>query len=815
LLLAAPPAFVAGTSLAARRGVLIKGGGPLEALATIRTVLFDKTGTLTVGGARLVAIETASGTSANEALRLAASLEQASHHVLAATIVAAARGQGLRLVPPQEVRETLGSGLEGQVEGRRVAVGSLALVHGEGRLEEWARRAARRAAWRSALTVFVAVDGRVVGVLLFADELRRETPRAIQAMRGLGVDKIVMLTGDRAEAAETIAAALDLNAVLAERIPADKVDAVATERRRAPTLMVGDGINDAPALAAATVGVAMGAAGASASSEAADVVVLVDRLDRVAEAVAIARRTRAIALQSIVVGMTLSGVAMVAAAFGYLTPVAGAVLQEVIDVAVILNALRALSPIGAFDARPMPEGAATQLRDEHLKVEMSLERLRQIANALDEAEGGEAIKLIREADRIVQKEIVPHERADEEAVYPLVSGYLHDAHGLGAMSRAHREIMHQARLLARLAEALQPGEVEAYLVRDAQRIVESIESLVHIHNAQEEDIYDHAAARVALAPRRTRWRVALAGGAVACALAVGAFVWSDTLRSYVGELRASAARSASLRAEIGAVATRRIEAKVPGVVVAVYCSIGASVKAGDLCAALDAAPYQSAVERAQAARDEARRRLDAAKQGPKPEEPVAEAPPAPEEKAPTVKGKPGGKAKPAPKPKPPRAAATPKPRGFGEDAVDRKNAAIERETENLAESETALNMALAKLDATKIVAPADGLIVARSVTPGASVAEEGARTLFLLAEDIGAVRVATRVDARALGALGPGDTIRFTVETFPGRSFEGEIVQLAKAQRSPGAIDLVIVARNDEQLLKPGSAVRIKLSGAW
>ena len=198
-------------------------------------------------------------------------------------------------------------------------------------------RALRRAAWRSALSVFVAVDGRTIGALLLADELRRETPRAVQALRTVGVSRIVMVTGDRAEAAETIGAALDLDAVLADREPADKVDAVATERRQNVTIMVGDGINDAPALAAADVGIALGARGASASSEAADVVILVDRLDRVSDAIAIAIRTRGIALQSIMSGMALSALAMTFAAGGWLPPVAGALTQEAIDVAVILT----------------------------------------------------------------------------------------------------------------------------------------------------------------------------------------------------------------------------------------------------------------------------------------------------------------------------------------------------------------------------------------------------------------------------------------------------------------------------------------------
>src|SRR6185369_12877784 len=195
----------------------------------------------------------------------------------------------------------------GVVDGQHVRVGSHQLVFGGHKPADWAARALRRASWRSALSVFVCRDGRVVGALLLADELRKETPRAVQSLRAAGVERIVMVTGDRADAAETIGAALDLDAVLSDRVPSDKVDAVAMERRLHPTLMVGDGINDAPALAAASVGIAMGARGASASSEAADVIILVDRLDRVSDAVAIASRSRKIAVQSIVAGMVMSG----------------------------------------------------------------------------------------------------------------------------------------------------------------------------------------------------------------------------------------------------------------------------------------------------------------------------------------------------------------------------------------------------------------------------------------------------------------------------------------------------------------------------
>ena len=386
----------------------------------------------------------------------------------------------------------MGSGLEGRVGGRMVRVGSHDLVHGARRPEQWAVHVLRRAAWRSALSVFVSVDGKTIGALLLGDELRRETPRAVLTLRKAGVSRIVMVTGDRADAAETIGAALDLDAVLANRVPSDKVDAVATEQRLAPTLMVGDGINDAPALAAADVGIAMGARGASASSEAADVVILVDRLDRVADAVVIARRARGIAVQSIVAGLGLSGVAMALAAFGWLTPVAGALTQEAIDVAVILNALRALVPARAHARRPMPPAAATALRKEHEQLDTALDRLRDIADALDEAAPADAVALITEANSIIAREIVVHERADETKVYPHLAKFLADGAGLGAMSRAHREIQHLARLIARLATDLSPADADRYLVRDAQRVIETIESLVRLHNAQEEDIYEHA-----------------------------------------------------------------------------------------------------------------------------------------------------------------------------------------------------------------------------------------------------------------------------------------------------------------------------------
>lgn len=342
LILAAPVAFIGGVSRAARAGILMKGSAALEALAQIRTAIFDKTGTLTLGGAELIEIDVAPGQGTDEPLRLLASLEQASHHVLADSIVRIARHGNLLLSQPCDVREHRGEGLEGQVDGLSVVAGSRPLVLGNGPLPNWAESGESRYRDTQVLRVFVAIDGRLAAVFTFGDAIREDAPGTVEALRSAGVTRIVMLTGDDGAAAEKVSASLDLDAVFADATPADKVGTVEAAKAAAPTMMVGDGINDAPALAAATVGIAMGARGGTASSEAADVVVLTDRLQPVADALRIARRTRAIALQSIVVGLGLSGAAMIAAAMGHITPVPGALLQEGIDVAVIVNALRAL-----------------------------------------------------------------------------------------------------------------------------------------------------------------------------------------------------------------------------------------------------------------------------------------------------------------------------------------------------------------------------------------------------------------------------------------------------------------------------------------
>lgn len=340
LILATPVALICGISRAAGRGVIIKGGGALERLSRATVALFDKTGTLTTGLPRVTAIEALNGFTADQLLHDAASLEQLSQHAVAVAITAAG-ATGAALTMPTDVTENPGSGLSGLIDDRCVIVGGASLLTdrgialpNEGPVVALAQAAAA-AAW-------VAIDRQVAGVILLTDTERPEAMVTLRALRTAGFKRLVMLTGDRAGPAQRIGQHLGLDAVFADLSPADKIARVRAERDNGITMMIGDGINDAPALAASDIGVAMGARGAAAAAEAADVVLMVDRIDRLAEAIAIARRARRIALQSITAGMGLSFIAMGFAAFGYLSPVIGALLQEVIDVMVILNALRVL-----------------------------------------------------------------------------------------------------------------------------------------------------------------------------------------------------------------------------------------------------------------------------------------------------------------------------------------------------------------------------------------------------------------------------------------------------------------------------------------
>jgi heavy metal translocating P-type ATPase len=338
LILAVPVALVSGLSRAAANGILIKSGEAIEALAHVVCLIIDKTGTITEGKAAILSVNTAEGYVETEVLRMAASLDQVSHHIVAETIVAAARKRGLPLELPASSAETAGEGVEGTVSGRRVTVGGRRFVMAR------ATGTTGRHMWGAPgrLIVAVAIDGKLAGEIILADHLRPGVAALLQRIKQLGVRRIVLATGDRQEVAESVTAGLPVDAIRANLTPDQKVLAVLSERKRGPVMMVGDGVNDAPALAAADIGVAMGIGGSAASAEVADVVLLVERLDRIASAIEIASRSRRIALQSVYAGIGLSAVGMMAASLGYLLPVEGALFQEFVDVAVVLNALRAL-----------------------------------------------------------------------------------------------------------------------------------------------------------------------------------------------------------------------------------------------------------------------------------------------------------------------------------------------------------------------------------------------------------------------------------------------------------------------------------------
>ena len=368
LILAVPVALVAGLSRAAQAGVMVKGAGVLEAMARTRVLILDKTGTLTGGQPRITALHPAAGVTPEVLLRLAAGLDQASQHPVAAALVSEARARGLVLASPEAVTETPGQGVAGRIEGMDAVTGAPDFVArtlgdgalGDGALGDGARRPSQ--APPGSAIVALAVQGKAMGHIVLADPLRSGTADLLAALRHDGIARIVLATGDRAEVAEHITAGLGLDRLAADLDPGAKVDVVHQEAAHGPVMMVGDGVNDAPALSAADVGVAMGARGAAASAEAADVVLLVDRLGPLRAGLSVARGARAIALQSVIAGIGLSVAGMIAAAFGLLQPVEGAIVQEVIDVAVILNALRALRlplPDAAHDGEPdSPDGAA-------------------------------------------------------------------------------------------------------------------------------------------------------------------------------------------------------------------------------------------------------------------------------------------------------------------------------------------------------------------------------------------------------------------------------------------------------------------------
>ncbi len=489
LILAAPVALVGGLSYAARRGVVVKGGAVLERLAQCTTLLIDKTGTLTSGHPSLTTIVPSGTLAPDDVLRLAASLDQVSPHVLAHSVVRAARERGYELELPDRVEEEAGSGIRGVVGGHVVALGKAAWAGVEGS-PAWAKMARRRARLDGSLTVFVGVDAQPAGVLVLDDPVRRDAPRTIRSLRRSGINRIVMVTGDRPEVAEAIGAVIGVDDVLAERSPLDKLDVVRAERLRASTMMVGDGINDAPALALADVGVALGAQGASASSDAADIVLTVDRLDRLGEARSLAIRSRRIALQSVVAGMAMSLVAMGFAAVGLLPAVWGALLQEGIDVIVILNALRALRPLrGELGFDENESALARRFQSEHLTIREDLDRLVAAANAMGTMQPAEVMAHAREVHRFLIEEVAPHEEAEQELLYPVLEQVLGGREPTAPMSRAHIEILHQIRRLGELLEEMGDEAPDVEDIDEIRRLLYGLHAILQLHTLQEEESY--------------------------------------------------------------------------------------------------------------------------------------------------------------------------------------------------------------------------------------------------------------------------------------------------------------------------------------
>jgi heavy metal translocating P-type ATPase len=336
LLIAAPVAFLGGMSRAAKGGVIVKNAGTLEKLARAQTIAFDKTGTLTHGEPTVVAVQPIGASTADELFSLVASAEQYSSHVLAHSLVASAQERGLPLIVAESAREVATSGVIVTLGGREVVVGKGAFV------AEHARNVSIVPLRSGQLAVYVSIEGEFAGTIILSDRIRANSRETLAMLSAQGVTHHLMLTGDAAATAEHIASELGITDVRADLLPTDKVTAIRNINER-PVIMVGDGVNDAPVLAVADIGIAMGAKGSTAASESADVVIMLDDLSRVSQAVAIGQRTVSVAMQSIWLGIGLSLGLMLFAAFGFLPAIIGAALQEVIDLATILNALRALA----------------------------------------------------------------------------------------------------------------------------------------------------------------------------------------------------------------------------------------------------------------------------------------------------------------------------------------------------------------------------------------------------------------------------------------------------------------------------------------
>ncbi len=341
LILATPVALIGGINAAARRGIIFRSGAALEQLGAVTAAIFDKTGTLTVGRPDVRTVRAVPPWTEDELLRLAASVEQGSGHLLARTVVEAGQAAGLALTDPRGVVEAPGRGVAGQVGGHDVTVGARSFVaeRDPGAVPGLEALATDHG---TNLRAYVAIDGHAAGTIDYADRLRPHLAELLARLRTSGVHRMLLLSGDTQANADAVALTAGIAEARGDLLPGDKVAAVRTlQAGGARVLMVGDGTNDAPALSAADVGVVLAAHGGGIAAEAADVVLLADDLALVSTGIAISRRTLRIARTSIWVGLGLSGAAMLAAGAGLVPPTAGALLQEAIDLAAIANALRA------------------------------------------------------------------------------------------------------------------------------------------------------------------------------------------------------------------------------------------------------------------------------------------------------------------------------------------------------------------------------------------------------------------------------------------------------------------------------------------
>ena len=345
LIIATPVAIIGGINRAARRGIIFRHGTALEQLGQVTVGLFDKTGTLTVGRPRVARVLSTPRFTPNELLGLAASVEQGSGHLLGRTVVEEAAARGIAPVGAREIVEAPGQGVSGTVGGREVAVGGRRFLASRYPGIETEMRGLRKPDDGAELRAFVAVDGHAAGIIEYADRVRPELEGFMPRLRKLGLRQVVLLSGDDQANTDAVARAMGIEEAHGELLPEDKVAYVRRLMKAGEkVLMVGDGTNDAPALSSATVGIALASGGGGITAEAADAVLLADDPSRVETAIAISRRTLRLARQSIWAGLGLSALGMGAASLGWLPPIAGALLQEAIDVAVILNALRASFP---------------------------------------------------------------------------------------------------------------------------------------------------------------------------------------------------------------------------------------------------------------------------------------------------------------------------------------------------------------------------------------------------------------------------------------------------------------------------------------